>query len=320
MTIKNDKKKNILGGIGNSVKALAVKTIEKEFIREKVKSYAQHKLPKIDLENFSELSTKLAQTVKGFSTISDQIFSHLGKIQTDEHASQETLNKAAQLNAYQQFFKNHDILVDADFYLYLEKNHLLEEQRLDSEQLLIQYFEQQIKRDEIELGSNLSDEQVGVFVESLIQLLKHKNWIGAALCLHTYIDLLSQQLFRDFTPKDKAQLEAYLTAAPKAKFAKRDRLVLANNLKGVEEYHANISSEAADKLIPLVFVQLACATYDRFPAQVSRNSLIHFNSNVAFTEIDPLYVYKHLQIAKVLEQQLPLNKQLIFEVLEDMRD
>ena len=100
---KDDKKKSIIGGLGNSVKNLAGKTIEIELVREKMKSYTQKKLPKIELENFSEISTKLLQTVKELPSISEQIFSRLSNIQTDEHMSQQTLNKAAQLNTYQVF-------------------------------------------------------------------------------------------------------------------------------------------------------------------------------------------------------------------------
>lgn len=232
--------------------------------------------------------------------------------------SEATLNKAAQLDVYQTHFKEQDILVDGTLYVYLKQHGYLEAAEINAESLLIQCLTEQIKSNELALGENLSDPQVAIFVDSLYQLLKQENWIEAALSLHTYIDLLSQQLFREFTPKDKERLESFTTRAPKAQFAKRDRMLLANNLKGLEEYQASMTSEETDALIPLVFVQIACSTYDSFPSKVSRNSLVHFNSNVAFNEIDQLYVFKHIQIAKSLEQQLPLNKQFIFEVLEGL--
>lgn len=315
--MKPTKPKNpFMSGIGTITKNMATKVMKQDELTGKLFSYAQKKVPKIDLENFSDFSTKLAQTMKNFSTISERIFQDLKQIQMNEQATESVLNKTAQLELYQKFFKQKRIVVDEFLYMYFLEKAFGETEEIDAEQVLIDYLNEQIKGNRLKFGEMLSDEQVCIFLASVQDTLKSANWIAASHLLHTYIDLLSQQLFREFTDADKLRLESYLGEKPKAQFAKKDRLILTNNLKHVEKYQENVSNEEAEIILPLVFLQIACSIYDSFPSRISRNSLVHFNSNVAFNEIDQLYVYKHIQIIKVLEQQLPLEKDYIFTTLE----
>ncbi|QGM28959.1 hypothetical protein GI482_00360 [Bacillus sp. N3536] len=273
-----------------------------------------------------ELSKQLRETFSFIPNINRELTSLVNLIPQIDFLKLEIdldITSFEALIYYEEVFKQIGVAVDENFLVYLKINESdlslssdvqISNERLES--ILLNYFRKSMGEESLAFEYESNHKSFNIFKESMLQSIKSKNWIASSMMLHTYVDKLTQELFKEFKKDDCNRLETYAKEKPRSLYFKKNRQALMSALTDLDDYQMNASISEAKQLLPLAYLQIACSIYDSLPSRVNRNSVVHFNENVDFTLVDELYVYKLIQIVKLIEQQLPISKDYILKTLE----